>query len=335
MRFGFYLAILFGATLLSAAGVWLLPRSRKALWLIAAGLGCMLLASAVKARDLVSEFRGHIAAIQDDLSHLRAASTHSTTNLYELRAEEFTRELLAQDKYKDPRNLNRFEAKIYSQAGEDGIIAEIFRRVGTTSKDFVEFGSGDGRENNTVSLLTTQGWKGLWIEGDNEAVGRARQAFADYVGAGTLRVDPAFITAENIETLFRNAKVAPEFDLLSVDIDRNDYYVWQNIRQFRPRVVVVEYNAIFPPDVEWVVPYDANAWWDLTSRHGASLGALEQLGREKGYALVGCSLSGVNAFFVRADLVGNKFLSPSTAAVHYEPPRYFLISRALGHPRRP
>ena len=66
---------------------------------------------------------------------------------------------------------------IYSQAGEDGIIAEIFRRIGTTTKDFVEFGSGNGRENNTVSLLTTQGWKGLWIEGDNEAV--SREAMTD------------------------------------------------------------------------------------------------------------------------------------------------------------
>ena len=331
MRFVFYLAILFGATLLVAAGAWWFTRSRKAIWLIAAGLSCILLASAAKARDLVWELRGQIVGI--DESTRRAALYSSYT--YEIRAEEFTRELLTQDKYKDPRSLNRYESKIYSQAGEDGIIAEIFRRIGTTTKDFVEFGSGDGRENNTVSLLTTQGWKGLWIEGDNEAVSRARQAFADYVGAGKLRVDSAFITAENIETLFRDAKVSPEFDLLSVDIDRNDYYVWQGIRQFRPRVAVVEYNAIFPPDVAWVVPYDPAAWWDLTSRAGASLGALEQLGREKGYELVGCSLSGVNAFFVRADLVGEKFLKPFTAAVHYEPPRYFLIHRALGHPRRP
>ena len=331
MRFVFYLAILFGATLLVAAGAWWFTRSRKAIWLIAAGLGCILLASATKARDLVWELRGQIVGI--DESTRRAALYSSYT--YEIRAEEFTRELLTQDKYKDPRSLNRYESKIYSQAGEDGIIAEIFRRIGTTTKDFVEFGSGDGRENNTVSLLTTQGWKGLWIEGDNEAVSRARQAFADYVGAGKLRVDSAFITAENIETLFRDAKVSPEFDLLSVDIDRNDYYVWRGIRQFRPRVAVVEYNAIFPPDVAWVVPYDPAAWWDLTSRAGASLGALEQLGREKGYELVGCSLSGVNAFFVRADLVGEKFLKPFTAAVHYEPPRYFLIHRALGHPRRP
>ena len=331
MRFVFYLAILFGATLLVAAGAWWFTRSRKAIWLIAAGLGCILLASAAKARDLVWELRGQIVGIDENTR--RAALYSSYT--YKIRAEEFTRELLTQDKYKDPRSLNRYESKIYSQAGEDGIIAEIFRRIGTTTKDFVEFGSGDGRENNTVSLLTTQGWKGLWIEGDNEAVSRARQAFADYVGAGKLRVDSAFITAENIETLFRDAKVSPEFDLLSVDIDRNDYYVWQGIRQFRPRVAVVEYNAIFPPDVAWVVPYDPAAWWDLTSRAGASLGALEQLGREKGYELVGCSLSGVNAFFVRADLVGEKFLKPFTAAVHYEPPRYFLIHRALGHPRRP
>ncbi len=115
-------------------------------------------------------------------------------------------------------------------------------------------------------------------------------------------------------------------DLLSVDIDRNDYYVWERITHYRPRVVVIEDNAMFPPGVDWVIPYDGKAWWDQrTSYWGASLSALERLGRSKGYSLVACSLTGANAFFVRDDLLGDKFSAPYTAEHHYEPTRLYLI----------
>jgi len=97
-------------------------------------------------------------------------------------------------------------------------------------------------------------------------------------------------------------------------------------------VVVIEYNAIFPPPVRWVMPYDPAAKWTGNSNHSASLKSLELLGRAKGYSLVGCSFAGVNAFFVRNDLLGDLFEAPFTAEHHYEPPRFFLIHKA-GHPR--
>jgi hypothetical protein len=235
-------------------------------------------------------------------------------------------------KYQDPRRLVHFEAKAYSQFGEDGILTEIFARVGTTNKQFVEFGAADGMENNTV-LLLRQGWGGLWMDGDGALVARARAHFAPEVTAKRLRVEESFITAENVDELFTKFGVPPEPDLLSIDIDRNDYHVWKAISKFRPRVAVVEYNGIFPPGVEWVIDYKGDAWWDGTSKAGASLSALESLARAKGYELVACGTAGVNAFFVRKDLVGDKFVGPFTAQNHYEPPRYW--QKWSGHPRVP
>jgi hypothetical protein len=332
MTFEVYYAILVGGIVLVALGLWLLQKSITTIpvmmagSMLAAGLGLIVFPTAQRLRAIVTETRSDVESMRFALAHLR--------HVYEMQADQFTRQLLTEPKYQDPRNLNRYEVKVYSQNGEDGMIGEIFRRISTTNKFFVEFGSSDGRENNTVFLLN-DGWRGLWMDGDDEAVGRAKESFADYVKSATLEIQSTFVTAENIEALFKQANVPEEFDLLSIDIDRNDYYVWKSIRQYRPRVVVIEYNAIFPAGVQWVIPYDANAWWDGTSRHGASLTSLELLGREKGYELVGCTLSGVNALFVRKDLVSERFQGPYTAVAHYEPPRHFLAYRSLGHPRRP
>jgi hypothetical protein len=255
--------------------------------------------------------------------------------LYRIKAEETIRSIQAQPKYDDPKRLTRFEAIVYSQGGEDGIIQEIFRRIGTTNKVFCEFGSADGVENNTA-LLVTLGWNGLWMDGDGAAIERAKSRYAGAVRQGRLQIQQRFITAENVEALFGAAKLPAEMDLLSIDIDRNDYYVWARIAHYRPRVAIVEYNAMYPPGVDWVIPYDAQAWWDQrTSYWGASLSALERLARSKGYSLVGCSLTGVNAFFVRDDLLGDRFSGPYTAEHHYEPSRLYLVSYKPGFTRNP
>ncbi len=251
-----------------------------------------------------------------------------------MQSERAIRDILGQPKYQDPRRLGRHEYKAFSQGGEDGMIAEVFRRIGTTNRDFVEFGASDGYENNTV-LLLRQGWGGLWIDGDPAAVNKAKAHFRPEIEGHKLTVMEAFITAENIEGLFRRGKVPEEFDLLSIDLDRNDYYVWEKITHYRPRVVVIEYNPLYPPTMSWVIPYDPGATWDGTSRTGASLKALEELGARKGYSLVGCGLSGVNAFFVRSDLLGDHFAAPYTSEDHYEPARYLLYKYDSNHPRVP
>lgn len=231
-------------------------------------------------------------------------------------------ERLARDpRHEDPRSLARSGYRCFSQFDEDGTIDEIFRRIGTTSRSFVEFGAGDGLENNTLALLVG-GWTGLWIEASGERAARIRTEFAMPLGDGRLRLLESFVTAENIEELLERGRVPAEPDLLSVDIDGNDYWVWRAIGRFRPRAVVIEYNASLGRTARAVQPYRADAVWDETTAFGASLGALEDLGREKGYVLVGCSLAGVNAFFVRQDLAGDLFLAPHTAERHFEPPRF-------------
>jgi hypothetical protein len=96
---------------------------------------------------------------------------------------------------------------------------------------------------------------------------------------------------------------------------------------------VVEYNAAFSPDVEWIHPFEAGGIWDGFQAFGASLKAFERLGASQGYSLVGCDITGINAFFVRNDLVGDKFVAPYTAENHYEPVRYYLLYR-WGHKSR-
>jgi len=103
--------------------------------------------------------------------------------------------------------------------------------------------------------------------------------------------------------------------------------VWEGLREFRPRVVVLEYNSAIPPDVDWKVRYDSKRTWNGTQNFGASLKAFEILGRQFGYSLVGCELIGANAFFVRDDLVAGKFAEPFTSENHYEPPRYPMWHR--------
>jgi hypothetical protein len=230
----------------------------------------------------------------------------------------------------DPRRLVASGFKQYSQHDEDGIIEEIFRRIGVTNRTFIEFGVGDGTENCTVYLLL-QGWSGLWIEGGAISYQGAIRRFAYALAEKRLQIVCSFITAENIQQLFAQAGVPAEPDLLSIDIDNNDYWVWKAIVHYRPRVVAIEYNASFGPSVDCVIPYDPVRIWDGSNYCGASLKALERLGREKGYALVGCNYTGVTAFFVRDDLLGDAFAGPFTSERLFEPPRYFI--RMLGgHP---
>jgi hypothetical protein len=266
------------------------------------------------------------------LQKLHEEILQSSNQLRSVFIENYIQQNLhSNSKYNDPKKLNRYEYQAYSQYGEDGILQEIFKRIGTTNRFFIEFGVENGLECNSMLLLLS-GWQGLWIEAKNEHVESIRKNFSEKINNGQLRITNGFITAENIERLFSESMVPSEPDLLSIDIDRNDYHVWKAIVNYKPRVVSIEYNAVLPPGVEYVVEYQADRDWDGSSHFGASLTSLQLLGEQKGYNLVGCNFSGVNAFFVRTDLVKDLFSAPFTAANHYEPPRYFLYKKE-GHPR--
>lgn len=234
------------------------------------------------------------------------------------------------DKYKNPKSLIPFGDKIYSQTDEDGIIREIFRRIGLTNKTFVEFGIGNGLENNTLALLFDN-WQGLWIDASSSSVKNINKYFAEIIENGHLKIVESFITRDNINDLISANIKSKEIDLLSIDIDGNDYHILNAISCIEPRVIVIEYNAKFTPPVLYCMDYDEKHTWEKDDCFGVSLKFLEVNLEKKGYYLVGCNISGVNAFFVRKDLVSDHFLEPFTAENHYEPPRYYLSGYFAGH----
>jgi hypothetical protein len=198
-------------------------------------------------------------------------------------------------------DLAPFELKVFSQNGEDGVIAEIVRRSGAPGHYFVEIGGGYGVENNCAALADLAGWSGLFIEaGDAEFAALARK----YRPQPRVRVAQALVTPANIEDLLADAPAEP--DVLTIDVDGSDYWIWEALER-RPRVVVIEYNGSLEPGRRLVQPRDAGPWRE-TNFYGASIDALVSLGESKGYRLVHCDLSGNNAFFVRSDL-GGEYLS--------------------------
>jgi hypothetical protein len=189
---------------------------------------------------------------------------------------------------KYPELLSPFEKRIHSQNGEDGIIAELLYRIGTDSRFAVEFGVEDGAECNT-RLLKDQGWRVLQMDGEGNKKRDVKQAF---------------ILPNNINQLFKKFGVPDNLDMLSIDIDSNDYWVWKAIdERYQPRLVIVEYNATISPCESLSVAYDPKLTWNKTNYFGASLLALYRLAKSKGYELVYCNDNGVNAFFVRRDLM--------------------------------
>jgi hypothetical protein len=235
---------------------------------------------------------------------------------------------------RDPRELCLCTTQCFSQGPEDGVIAEIFRRIGTGDRYFVEIGAGDGREN-TTRLLLTLGWSGIWVEGSAKNCAAIRRDFEGPLASGQLKLIEAMVTAENIEALLREAGAPERFDQLSVDLDMNTYHVWAALKSFRARAACIEYNASIPPSWEFVVPYDPGAVWDGSNWYGAGLKSLERLGAEQGYRLVGCDFYGVNAFFVASGEALGDFVEPFTAEKHYQPANYLAPLRHGHWPASP
>ena len=201
-------------------------------------------------------------------------------------------------------DLPASEFRVFSQWGEDGIIQFLLSKVKVPRKVFIEFGVESYVEANTLFLLTNNNWSGLVLDGSGENIRRIKRSamYWQY----NLKAVEAFITRENINVLLAENGMSGEIGLLSIDIDGNDYWVWQAIDTVSPAILVLEYNARFGATEAVTIPYDpafmrAKAHYSHIY-YGASLGALTRLSRSKGYALVGCNSAGNNAFFVRKDL---------------------------------
>jgi hypothetical protein len=275
--------------------------------------------------------RRALSAVRPDISEVN----NRLDRLSQITGEALRRQIVETDaRLADPRALNHFEAQLFSQSGQDGILAELFRRLGVNVGTFVEFGVGvgGGFETNTTALLL-QGWRGLWIEASEAAVAEIATSFREVIDGGRLRVKRSLVTPNNIAGLLRDGGIEPGFDLLSIDIDGNDLHVWQALREHQPKAVVIEYNSFFPATIDWCMPYDPPHGWDGTIEFGASSLALERAGAEFGYKLVACDITGSDCFFVRNDLCGDRFIGPHSAAQWHHPMRYYLITRS-GYTRR-
>lgn len=186
------------------------------------------------------------------------------------------------------KELKQYSKSIYSQNGEDGILLEIFNRIGLTNKYFVEFGAWDGLFlSNTANLRINHGWKGLLLEGSVDKISE--------------EVTHGFVTAENINQIFADNNVPETFDLLSIDIDSDDYWCWEACN-YNPRVVIIEYQSSLDPTIPLVSEKGKSV---EHSYFGASISALKKLGQKKGYSLVfRCNQQ--NLIFVKSELLNEE-----------------------------
>ncbi|WP_155771210.1 hypothetical protein [Alteromonas mediterranea] len=203
-------------------------------------------------------------------------------------------------------SLHDAEFRVFSQFGDDGIIQYLVNCLDIKIKKFIEFGVENYNESNTRFLLENNNWQGLVIDGEIKNVQYIRNT--ENYWRHDLTAICEFVTAENINKLITNAGFDGEIGLLHIDIDGNDYWVWKAITVVRPTIVVVEYNSLFGKERCITIPYEPG-FARFAKHHsglyaGASLNALCQLARDKGYCFIGSNSAGNNAYFVLRESVG-------------------------------
>jgi len=206
------------------------------------------------------------------------------------------------------QSLNAYEFRVFSQFGEDGILQHLIQEadIQAHERSFVEFGVQDYQESNTRFLLQGCNWGGLIIDGSKEWMAFVRNS--PLCWRYNLQALAAWIDRDNINKLILSAGISGEIGILSIDIDGNDYWVWEAINCINPIIVICEWNSAFGPDHSVSIPYDP-LFNRLTAHYshqyyGASIKALQQLGLKKNYALIGSNHAGNNLFFVRNDRLG-------------------------------
>ena len=261
----------------------------------------------------VLSIRGRIQALHYQFrtaSELERTILNNIINVYHELYSKYGIDVI----YKIPKDkifLNTFESQTYSQFNEDGITEKIFDTIGFTNKVYLEFG-GTAKNNNSEILHKKHEFTGILLNCDDTE--------CDYTKIYTERVN-----AENIVSLAEKYKLPIEFDFLSIDIDHNDWYVFRALCSvYKPRVVVIEYNASFPPPDDRVVVYDANFIWKCDNYHGASMQAVYNLARTLGYSLVAAESFGYNLFFIRDDIKSDMFYGINDTNKLYRTPK-------LGH----
>lgn len=226
--------------------------------------------------------------------------------------------------------------RVYSQNDEDGILLYLFSIIGTTNKKVVDIGSSDTANSNSANLIINHGWVALLIDGHAPSIRKANEFYRSC--PDTASYPPAIVhvwtTRENINSVITDYGFSGEIDLLCIDIDGIDYWIWDAIECITPRVVVVEYQDIIGPSLALALPYNphfrlsdyaANSIYP--NYCGASLQAFVKLGRRKGYRLVGSNRYGFNAFFMRSGVGEQWFLEVTADSCLQHPWNKFGIEK--------
>lgn len=213
-----------------------------------------------------------------------------------------------------PEKLTAQRFRSLSQNGEDGMILAIFREIGVATRRFVDIGCGYNGGNSGV-LARELGWSGLMVDAEEDRVDHMRTRFPPQ----RVRVAQAWVIRDRFNDFLAEHGMTGEVDLMSIDIDGNDFWLWEELQVCQPRLVIIEYNANFGGERAVVVPYAED--FDRKAVHatyfGASLGALAQLAKRKGYRLIGVEPQGINAFFLRDDV--GEWIPGVPAAEAYRP----------------
>lgn len=267
--------------------------------------------------------------IKDRLQNIEHFSYHSLINIQKM-ADIMYYEVSQARRNTSKNPLVKAGMKCFSQTDEDGITLEIISRINPTNKTYLEFGCGNGLENNTL-ILAAAGWNGAWVGGEeiawNLSVAKDRLLFLK-----------EWITLENIPTILKTVTDRLGIvDVVSLDLDGNDLHFAKCILEnnIKPVLFIVEYNSKYPPEIIHTIPYNASHNWVDDDYFGASLGAFNLLFKRHDYSLVACnSQTGANAFFVNNQYI-SKFLDcPKDLRELYEPPRYYLYNK-YGHRSSP
>jgi len=214
----------------------------------------------------------------------------------------------------------------YSQFEEDGILLYLFSIVGTSNKRIVEMCVGNGRECMATNLIINHGWEGLLFDGDADQVKSARDFFREH--PSTFACPPAVVHAwldvDNVNALISEYGFSGEVDLLSLDIDGNDYWLLKSITAINPKIIICETQDIIPSHLSFTIPYDPNFSYHKLPKEeqdfrGMSLLAANKLCSQKGYRLIGSHRYGFNVIFMRNDTGLEYFPEVSLESVHANP----------------
>lgn len=216
------------------------------------------------------------------------------------------------------KGLHESEFSIFSQWGDDGLIQYVINKIGLEEGFFIEFGVENYVESNTRFLMMNNNWSGLVLDGNRNNIDSIIDS--EYYWKFDLKAKCEFITAENINDILLKNTENRHVDLLHIDIDGNDYWVWKAIHVIEPTIVIVEYNSVFGDDRAITIPYKRDFF--RTEAHysnlyaGSSLKALTVLAKEKGYELIGCNKAGNNAYFIHKNYSSHfRILSVSDAFI--------------------